>query len=466
MAGVSRMNALLWKSPLCIMLMMAALSAHALDEAAVALSVVDKECIDEPVFGESACIYQANVAAEKTVVLVHGLNGRALADWGNQIPELAKHYHVLAFDLPGFGDSGKAVADYSPQKYARFIRYITERYAHGPVELVGHSMGGAIALRYAATYPEQIEKLILVDVAGVLHRMAYARQLAHGWVYSIAGEESWVPSFADRMTSKLLGKVEPVTGPLTEFMAQQLLRRELLNVDPAVISAMTLVNEDLSDALLNIRIPTMILWGQDDLVAPRRTAQVLLRYIPGARFELIAGAAHVPMVQQPERFNRLFLAYLAGRNESVAVLPAQEPVDSLPRHGSCRKESGVSYEGHYASLIIDGCRQVVIKNATISELVIRSSQVSIEQSEIVSDSVAMHVESSDVMLTASRLRGQTAIYTSGSRLDLAAVKLSGSKNAVAGGRSSSLVFSVSEIDSPLARRSIHEFVKVDKKHPL
>jgi pimeloyl-ACP methyl ester carboxylesterase len=461
------MNALLRKGLLYLLLMMAALSGHALDEAAVALPGIDKVCIDEPVFGESACIYQANVAAAKTVVLVHGLNGRAMADWGNQIPALAEHYHVLAFDLPGFGDSGKAVADYSPQKYARFIRYITERYAHGPVDLVGHSMGGAIALRYAATYPEQVEKLVLIDVAGVLHRMAYARQLARGWMHSIAGDESWVPSFADRMTNKLLGKVEPVTGPLTEFMAQQLLRRELLNVDPAVISAMTLVNEDLSDALPKIEMPTLIIWGQDDLVAPRRTAQVLLHYIPDAQLEVIAGAAHVPMVQQPERFNRLFLAYLAAHYEHAAVLPAQQqPVNDSPQYASCRKESGVSYEGYYASLTLDGCSQVVIKNATIRELIIRSSQVSIEQSEIVSDTVAMRVESSDVVITASRLRGQTAIYTSGSRLDLAAVKLSGSKNAVTGGRSSSLVFSVSEIDSPLARRSIHEFVKVDKKHPL
>lgn len=466
MVSVSRMNAAVWKSFLCIMLLMAALSADARGEAADSVPGVDKMCIDEPVFGESACIYQANVAAEKTVVLVHGLNGRALADWGKQIPELAKHYHVLAFDLPGFGDSGKAVADYSPEKYARFIRYITERYAHGPIVLVGHSMGGAIALRYAATYPQQIEKLILVDVAGVLHRMAYARQLARGWVSSISDDDGWVSSFADRVTNKLLGKVEPLTGPLTEFMAEQLLKRELLNANPAVISAMTLVNEDLSDALSKIDMPTLIIWGQDDLVAPRRTAQVLLSYIPDARLEVIAAAAHVPMVQQPEIFNRLFLAYIADQNERVEEAPAQAPADDLPRHGTCTKQSGVSYQGYYASLTLDGCSKVVIKNATIGELIIRSSQVSIENSDMVSDAIAMRAENSDVLITASRVRGETAIYTSGSRLDLAAVNLSGGKYAVEGGRSSSLVFSVSTIDSPLATRSIHEFVKVDHRHPL
>ncbi|MEN8170096.1 MAG: alpha/beta hydrolase [Pseudomonadota bacterium] len=449
-----------------LMVRSASQASTVIDAASAGLDGVEKECIVEPVFDGSACIYQANVDAEKTIVLVHGLNGRALGDWKNQIPLLAKKYHVLAFDLPGFGDSGKDVAYYSPTEYTRFIRYVTERYAHGNITLVGHSMGGAIALRYVATYPQTVEKLVLVDVAGVLHRMAYARQLANGWVKSNATNDSRVLSFADKIANKLLSKMEPIAGPITEMMAQQLLKRELLNVDSSVISSMTLANEDLSDALLKMELPALVVWGEDDLVAPIRTAKVLLEYIPEARFEVIAGAAHVPMVEQPEKFNRVLLDYINGVKGSVDVVPVDDGVDSAPRTEVCRKESGKLYQGHYDSLTLISCSRVVIKNATINELIIRSSRASIENSEIVSDKIALSITGSDVLITATRLSGDIAIDTSRSRLDLAAVKLIGKSNSVRGAKSSSLVFSVSEISSPLATRSVHEFLKVDRRHPL
>ena len=121
-----------------------------------------------------------------------------------QIPALAKNYHVLTFDLPGFGDSGKEVADYSPRKYAKFIDYIAKRYAHGKVILVGHSMGGAISIRYSEMYQDNIEKLVLVDVAGVLHRMAYSRELMKGWLKSTVSDDSNVLSFADRFANNLV----------------------------------------------------------------------------------------------------------------------------------------------------------------------------------------------------------------------------------------------------------------------
>jgi pimeloyl-ACP methyl ester carboxylesterase len=453
---------------LCIVLLAFSMAGQAAIMVDSAISNIDRECIDEPVFGGVACIYQANRTATQTIVLVHGLNGRALNDWQYQIPVLATRYHVLTFDLPGFGDSGKGVANYSPREYSRFLHYIIDRYTSGKVMLVGHSMGGAIALRYAASYPQSIEKLVLVDVAGVLHRMAYARQLAKGWMQSNGSDDGRFLSFADRMANKLLSKAEPLTGPIAEFMARQLLKRELLNVDPSVISALTLVNENLSDALRQIDLPTLIVWGQDDLVAPQRTARVLLEYLPNAKFSVIPGASHIPMQEQPEKFNHLFMAYLEADDGDVvaeAVAVAEGGADEA-RIEVCRNDSNKVYEGRFATLTISNCSQITVRNAHVDELIIASSTVAIEDSVISAAGIALQVEGSDLMITSSQLRGESAIYATGSRLDLAAVTLSGRVSAVQGGRSSSLVFSVSRIDSPLATRSIHEFVKVDKNHPL
>ncbi len=429
---------------------------------------VIKECIVEPVFEASACIYQANRTAEQTIVLVHGVNGRALGDWKNQIPLLAKKYHVLTFDLPGFGDSSKDVAYYSPTKYAKFIDYVVKRYAHGNIILVGHSMGGAISLRYLANYPDTVERLVLVDVAGVLHRVAYVRQLANGWVKSSAGDNSGLISFADKMTNRLLSKMEPLAGPFTNMMAEQFLKRELLNVDASAVSMLTLSNEDLSDALLKVDPPTMIVWGEHDLVAPMRTAQLLREHIPDARFEVIAGAAHVPMIDAPDQFNRVLMDYLddIDSNTEEDTLPVDDDIDGAARVEVCRKKTGQVYQGHYESLTLISCKGVIIKNATIGELVIRSSTATIENSTITSDKTALNIDRSEILITATQLSGDVAIYTSGSRLDLAAVTLVGKSASVQGGRSSSLVFSVSKISSPLATRTIHEFLKINRKKSL
>lgn len=440
-------------------------------------AAIDKECADEPVFGGVACIYQANQAAATTVVLVHGLNGQALTDWQHQIPVLARNYHVLAVDLPGFDapdqgegqeEVGEGEARYSPSDYARFLHYVIERYAHAQVVLVGHSMGGAITLRYMASYPQRVERLVLVGVAGVLHRMAYTRQLAKGWVESKTMSDSSLSSFADKMVNKLLSKAEPLTGPITEHMAEKLLRGELPDMEPGMAAALILMNEDLSDALRTITVPTLLLWGEDDRVAPLRTAQVLLSYLSAAQLAVIPGAAHTPMREQPERFNRLLTEYLDGHAgaDPIGVATAPGGPEVGARTEICRNETDRVYEGRFAALTIISCSGITVTNATIDTLTIRSSRVDIENSTIISEGIALHVSGSDLMITASQLSGESAIYTAGSRLDLAAVRLTGRKYAVQGGRGSSLVFSVSTLDSPLAHRSIHEFVKVDKHHPL
>jgi pimeloyl-ACP methyl ester carboxylesterase len=102
-------------------------------------------------------------------------------------------------------------------------------------------------------------------------------------------------------------------------MARQVLKRELLDVNPSVISALTLVNEDLSDAFEKVTMPTLIIWGQNDRVAPVRTLQMLLQHLPEARYAVVEGAAHVPMNEQPEKFNKLFYSFVDGDDAQVGL---------------------------------------------------------------------------------------------------------------------------------------------------
>ena len=430
--------------------------------------LIEKVCIAEPVFEGEACVYQANKSAETTVILVHGLNGEALRDWQYQIPVLAENYHVLTFDLPGFGDSGKEVANYSPHEYAKFINYIAKRYAHGKMILVGHSMGGAISIRYSEMYPDNIEKLVLVDVAGVLHRMAYSRELMKGWLKAKVSDDSSVLSFADRFANNILGKVEPVIGPLSRFMDDHVIKNDYVDMGSSTISAVSLVHEDLTDALSSLKMPTTIIWGANDSIAPLRTAMVLKKYLPLADLNVIQNAAHVPMIDEPEKFNQILLSYINTdtQEHSKQPTPVIENAADKNRNEVCIDGVGKVYEGSYETLSIINCNQVVIRNAVIEELVIKESSVSIENSNISSEKTAIDVFKSDLLITASNISGETAIYTSGSRLDLAAVTLNGKEFVINGNATSSIVFSVSNINSKYESRDIHEFLKVSRKAPL
>ena len=428
--------------------------------------LIEKKCIAEPVFNGSACIYQSNTSAEKTIVLVHGLNGEALRDWQYQISNLAEQYHVLTFDLPGFGDSDKDVANYSPRQYAKFIHFIVEQYAHGNITLVGHSMGGAISLRYSEMYPQTVEKLVLVDVAGVLHRLAYSRQLMKGWLKSKMSDDSRVVSFADRMANKFLSKVEPVVGPVSRFMDDYVIKSDLIDVGSSTISAVTLVHEDLTDALTSLKMPTLIIWGENDSIAPMRTAKVLKKYLPEAELKVIKNAAHVPMIDEHVKFNKILQKFLNENTAQVKSYPVLTPNIEEAASDICNNEVGKTYEGYYESLSIINCSQVLIRNAKIDELVIRSSSVSIENSDIISEQTAIDSFKSDLLITASNIKGDVAINSTGSRLDMAGVTLTGKEYVIKSTGNSSVVFSVSNINSEYEGRDIHEFVKLNNNKPL
>src|SRR5207248_780716 len=140
----------------------------------------DSQRIDEPVFGGQMVVYEAGRGNAREILLVHGIGDEAARDFRDHIAWLQKSFHVVAVDLPGFGQSDKTNALYSPGNYARVLKVVAGRFLRGPFVLLGHSMGAVVALRYAAMYPEDVRQLVVVDAHGILHRYSVTSQyLAH-----------------------------------------------------------------------------------------------------------------------------------------------------------------------------------------------------------------------------------------------------------------------------------------------
>jgi len=446
------------------------LALGALPAIAAAPADAREEFIDEPVFQGKAYVYRAGLEHERLVVLVHGIGAQGARDWRALLPELAKEYQVLTFDLPGFARSDKANALYSPEKYVAFMSFVIEKYAAGRrFALVGHSLGAALSLRYAATYPTRIESLVLADMPGVLNRMAYSHYLSHIGIRQLP---NFYPNQGEQLTAlvgNLLGMVERSRFDPEYILNTAAMRENLLQSDPAKIAGLALVLDDFGPFIRGVTAPTLLVWGAEDRLAPLRTAKVLAANLPDARLEVLPGVGHTPMEERPEAFNELVRKQL--HSPGAAGLRYTMPAAGAPagaRHGECVKARNRAFQGDYDTLVIRGCRGVVVRNARVRSLRIYDSTVEIESSRIggAGPEAGLRADGSEVEITASVIEADVAITAVDAKLDLAGVRVVGREQAVRAPGGARLVFSVSEIDSPLNQGRVHSAVSVGPKNPM
>jgi len=419
--------------------------------------------IDEPVFGGQMVVYEAGRGNAREILLVHGIGDEAARDFRDHIAWLQKSFHVVAVDLPGFGQSDKANVLYSPGNYARVLKHVADRFLRGPFVLVGHSMGAVVSLRYAATYPEDVRRLVVIDAPGVLHRYSVTSQyLAHlglEFVPPAAEPLDWFTTLA----RKLLAPLEQLHLDPQFILSSPQLRETLLGADPAKIAGLAVVIEDLRRELPKVRADTLIIWGAQDTLAPSRTGKVLALKLPRAQLAVIERAAHEPMLEAPERFRAALEPFLEH-----GLTPAPGTAAPMAKHGdaSCQRERNRVFEGEYNSLSLDGCQRVQIRSARVRELRIVDSTVTIDDSRIGGGETGLYARNSTIVMTGGRVEGDVAITASESRLDLAAVEVEGREAAVTAPLRSYVVFSLCRVHSPRTRGEVHEFYAVTAKNPL
>jgi pimeloyl-ACP methyl ester carboxylesterase len=323
------------------------------------------EYVTDPVFGGRVALYRAGPQNAETVVLVHGLGKMAARDWAKLIPALAERHRVLALDLPGFGHSDKGNHHYSPDNFARVLHAVLEKQVAKPFTLVGHSMGGSVALAYVAAYPQRVSRLVLVDAAGVLHRSVYTEFLARVAAQRAMGVDSpWFESVVRAIQHRM--ENWPLRGELVLENAG--VRQRILRGDPNAISAFAMVEHDFSQSLRAITAPTLVIWGAEDRIAPLRTGQALASAIPRARLTVIEGAGHAPMLQFPERFNPIMLDELDGRQLAAPPYALPSTPVSGTRAARCDNRRDQEFSGDYESLVLDNCQDARISNARIGRL--------------------------------------------------------------------------------------------------
>ncbi len=253
------------------------------------------------------------------LVLIHGI-GDSSETWARLIPDLARTHTVIAPDLLGHGESDKPRADYSVAAYANGVRDLLTTLGIESVTLVGHSLGGGVAMQFAYQFPERTERLILVSAGGVGREVNPVLRLvslpgAHLLLSALRlpGMRLQV-GLAVRLLRLLdtgLGQDAPELLTLVDALPDETSRNAFIRTLRAVVDWRGQVVTMLDRCYLTEGMPTMLLWGDRDSVVPVRHAHRAREAMPGARLEIFEGAGHFPFHADPARFVALIQEFTA-----------------------------------------------------------------------------------------------------------------------------------------------------------
>src|SRR5919202_2816625 len=244
------------------------------------------------------------------LVLIHGITSSS-ATWEPVLPLLAEHFTILAPDLLGHGDSAKPVGDYSLGAYACLVRDLMLTLGHDSGTIVGHSLGGGVAMQVGYQFPELMDRLILVSSGGLGREVSIVLRAV-----ALPGAEVVLPLIASRAildageafaraagrlglrAGSDLGEIARGIASLNEVGA----RRAFVHTARSVID-MGGQRVDARDRLyLAQAVPSLLICGERDPIIPAVHGVRAQKLMPGSRLELFERCGHFPHLDAPARF--------------------------------------------------------------------------------------------------------------------------------------------------------------------
>ena len=259
------------------------------------------------------------------IVLIHGITGSS-DTWLEVIEELAEDHTVVAPDLLGHGESAKPRGDYSLGAYASGIRDLLAALGHDRATVVGHSLGGGVAMQMAYQFPERVERLVLVSSGGLGREVNILLRAA-----ALPGSEFVLPLLTAR---PIIERTTSIAG----FFRRLGLRPgadleeiwtgfcSLCDVEARAAFVHTLrgiidpggQRVSATDRLyLAAEMPSLIVWGERDPVIPFRHGLRASEAMPGSRLVSFPGAGHFPHRDDPRRFTAELLDFMEDTAPSV-----------------------------------------------------------------------------------------------------------------------------------------------------
>jgi pimeloyl-ACP methyl ester carboxylesterase len=229
---------------------------------------------------------------------VHGL-GTSSSTWLKLYPFFLQNYSIIALDLAGFGFSTtpQDIPFFSLQEHAASLHAVTAHLGLPPFTLVGHSMGGWVAAKYAAAHPEQVRRLVLINTAGVY----------------VEGTEELRKIFNIRTTADVSRLVHAMWFRYPWYFRLFLpaLRSDLIKRRVPDLVQSVHREDFLDDELKKLTMPVHLMWGREDRLLSAGSVREIERLVKQLSVDYIEGCGHVPQLERPEELLKIFEKVMA-----------------------------------------------------------------------------------------------------------------------------------------------------------
>ncbi len=247
--------------------------------------------------------YLESGSSSKKLVLLHGLGGYA-ERWRNIIPYLSEKYHVFVPDLIGYGKSDKPSVDYTVELFVRFTFDFIDALGLRKTNLIGTSLGGQVAVECAATQNPIIEKIVLISPAGVMKKSTPALD-----AYTMAA------LYPSRETIKtayqmMVGDNKNVSEDAIDNFIENMSRPNAKMVFLSTLLGLK-NSPDITEKLSAIKVPTLIIWGEEDKLIPMEYAKNFVSSINHSQFIIMNGCGHTPHIEEPKKLTEMVTKFLS-----------------------------------------------------------------------------------------------------------------------------------------------------------
>ena len=259
------------------------------------------------------------------LLLLHGITSSS-ETWRDVLPALAEHHTVVAPDLLGHGASAKPRGDYSLGGFAGGLRDLMVVLGIDSATVVGHSLGGGVAMQLSYQHPERVERLVLVDSGGLGSEVSPLLRAAtlpgSDWVLpllcrpELVGAGAFVGRALSRVGLRPSSDIAGVASGLASLADAQT-RRAFLHTARSIMDASGQRVSATERLYLADELPTLIIWGARDPMIPVAHAHAAHELMPSSRLEIFDGAGHFPFHDDPARFVAAVSRFVAQTDPAV-----------------------------------------------------------------------------------------------------------------------------------------------------
>jgi pimeloyl-ACP methyl ester carboxylesterase len=256
----------------------------------------------------------------RPVLLLHGwMNSWAV--WRDMIELFGRDFRMYALDFLGFGDSGDQASEFSVDNFTQMVNTFMDRMGIVKAPLVGHSMGGTVALNAALRHPERVVKVTVVGSP------IEGKSLSP--LLKLAANRQWIGlgQSAPALYKGFQAGFRPFLRGYSYFMARdggtlgKMLTDDVakLTLEPFIESITTLRETDLRAHIGSLTMPILGVYGKKDIIVDPKQAQVLKQAAPSARIAWFEKSGHFPMMDEPERFHATVRDFLTGETGTTVT---------------------------------------------------------------------------------------------------------------------------------------------------